>query len=179
MLRLIIHSGSLSGHQFQVEQVDQSSLLIGRGEDCAVRFEEPVVSSRHAIIAADGRHFHLFDQRSANGTFLNGSRVNETQLRSGDLISLGTTGPKLQVVIDGAATAELITPVESHTTQQLSSPDTSILTWKTEQTRVHTTLKWTVRKTVHLSGFFDLDHDSGKSAVHSLRATVLRRHSRY
>src|SRR5262249_53119922 len=64
-------------------------------------------------------------------------------------------------------------PVKGHRTQRVSPVNTSTLTFRTEQTKIHPTGKWTVRETAHLIGFFDPHFDSGKSAVHSLRATVL------
>ncbi|MGH9841712.1 MAG: PrsW family glutamic-type intramembrane protease [Blastocatellia bacterium] len=170
MLRLIIQSGSLRGRQFQLEQGDQAWLLIGRSDECVVRFEEPVVSTRHAMIAADGKLFHLLDQRSANGTFLNGSRVAETQLRSGDVISLGTTGPQLQVVIEDAPTTELTAPINSYATKELPPSNTSSIKSNSHSL---STGKWNVRETVHLVGFYDPDHDSGKRPLHSIHASVL------
>ncbi|MGE0132061.1 MAG: PrsW family glutamic-type intramembrane protease [Blastocatellales bacterium] len=112
MLRLIIQSDSqldqsdsqldsLEGRQFQLKQGEDSSLLIGRGAESAVRLTEQVVSLRHALIAESGGAFYLLDQRSANGTFLNGTRVEEAKLRHGDVIGLGMHGPRLQVVIEG------------------------------------------------------------------------------
>jgi protease PrsW len=107
MLRLIIQSGSLAGRQFQLEPGTASSLLIGRGAESAVRLTEPSVSSRHALITADGEAFYLFDQNSANGTFLNETRVGKAELRDGDVIGLGRQGPRMQVWIEGDDTARI------------------------------------------------------------------------
>jgi RsiW-degrading membrane proteinase PrsW (M82 family) len=148
--------------------------LIGRGEDCAVRFEEPVVSSLHAIILTDGVDFHLKDQRSANGTFLNGERVNETPLRSGDYISLGTTGPRLQVVIEAAVTAEFTPTVIGPVTQRMPAVKTATISPTTEQMQVHQTTRWNARETARLVGFLDPSQgDDGKSRIHSTRTTIL------
>jgi RsiW-degrading membrane proteinase PrsW (M82 family) len=173
MLRLIIQSGSLSGRQFDLAQGEQAWLLIGRSSECMVRFEEPVVSTRHAMIAADGRHFHLLDQRSANGTFLNGARVDETQLRSGDVISLGTTGPQMQVVIENAETTDLTRHPPVHITQPLPTFDTNDMGAGTGAVHPAATVKWNSRETAHFVGFYDPEHDGGKSALHSFRATML------
>ncbi len=107
MLRLIVQSGSLAGRQFQLEQADRSRLLIGRSEESVVQLAELIVSSRHAIIAAEDGGFYLLDQRSANGTFLNGRRVERARLNHGDVIELGMRGPCLLVEIDGQATAQI------------------------------------------------------------------------
>ena len=172
MLRLIVQNGSLSGHQFQLEQKDHASLLIGRGEECAARFDEKSISSRHAMIASDGHSYFLLDQRSINGTFLNGARVGQMRLHSGDVISLGTTGPELQVVIEDAVTAELSEVVPVAVTGRLQPQELSTITTTTEIVQTPTTAKWDIRETAHLVGFFDPEHDSGK-AVHSLRVTVM------
>ncbi|MGH9853370.1 MAG: FHA domain-containing protein, partial [Blastocatellia bacterium] len=105
MLRIIIQSGSLAGQEFQLEPGDRSHLMIGRHEESAVRLAEPVVSSRHAIIAADGADFYLLDQRSTNGTFLNGTRVEQAKLQDGDVIELGAQGPRMQVLIESLGAA--------------------------------------------------------------------------
>src|SRR5262245_29934754 len=107
MLRLIIQSGSLAGRQFHLEPGISSSLLIGRGAESAVRLTEPSVSSRHGLIAADGEAFYLLDQNSANGTYLNESRVGKAELRDGDVIGLGRQGPRIQVLIEGKDTMRI------------------------------------------------------------------------
>ncbi|MBA3470094.1 MAG: FHA domain-containing protein, partial [Herpetosiphonaceae bacterium] len=43
----------------------------------------------HAQIRYRARRFWVTDLRSTNGTFVNGDPVQEQQLRSGDIISLG------------------------------------------------------------------------------------------
>lgn len=106
-LRLIIQSGSFAGRQFQLEPGTTSSLLIGRGAESAVRLTEPSVSSRHVLIEADGESFYLLDQNSANGTFLNETRVGKAELRDGDVIGLGRQGPRLQVLIEGEDTVRI------------------------------------------------------------------------
>ena len=115
MLRLIIKSGVLAGSQFQLEPGTANSLLIGRSSESAVRLTEPSVSSRHAMIVADGQVFYLLDQKSANGTYLNEDRVEKVALCHGDVIGLGRKGPRLQVLI------------ESQDTMRIEVTDTSTL----------------------------------------------------
>jgi hypothetical protein len=62
---------------------------LGRGSGADVRIEEFRVSRQHAIIACHGRGARLLDNRSANGTFLNGRRIVAANLRHGDVIRLG------------------------------------------------------------------------------------------
>ena len=66
-----------------------------------------VVSGVHAELRHDGGAWRLADLASRNGTFVNGRRVDTPAvLRSGDMISLGETGPRLLV----AAVAEGLAP---------------------------------------------------------------------
>ena len=54
-----------------------------------MRFDDPTVSRRHALIvrAADG--VRLLDDRSLNGVFVNGARVDGKALQDGDEIIVG------------------------------------------------------------------------------------------
>ena len=66
-----------------------------------------VVSGAHAELRHGGGEWRLADLASRNGTFVNGSRVDTpTLLHTGDVISLGETGPRLLV----AAVAEGLAP---------------------------------------------------------------------
>src|SRR5262245_41110391 len=121
MLRLIIQSGSLAGRQFQLEQGEGAPLLIGRDAESAVPLSEPSVSARHALITTEGGAYYLSDQNSANGTFLNETRVGQVKLRSGDVIGLGLDGPRLQVVIEGTNTPDAMD------TSRIDATDTSDL----------------------------------------------------
>ena len=45
--------------------------------------------SDHAIIAPHGSGYRVLDDRSLNGTFVNGSRVERADLHDRDVITLG------------------------------------------------------------------------------------------
>jgi hypothetical protein len=62
---------------------------VGRGVASEVRFEDQRVSRSHAIIVRHGRYARVLDNRSANGTFVNGRQIVATNLRSGDVIGIG------------------------------------------------------------------------------------------
>jgi RsiW-degrading membrane proteinase PrsW (M82 family) len=105
-LRLIVNSGSLAGQEYESEQ---GWMLLGRGEDCALRFDyraDYMVSGRHAIISVQPDGVFITDQRSTNGTYLNKTRIEQAQLKSGDLIELGWLGPQLRVIIEEAEPAQ-------------------------------------------------------------------------
>jgi phosphoserine phosphatase RsbU/P len=74
------------------QQLQGSTISIGRASDCSIPIKDRYLSRRHAeILSAEG-HWVLKDLGSANGTYLNGSRVERDQrLRAGDRIRLGDT----------------------------------------------------------------------------------------
>jgi pSer/pThr/pTyr-binding forkhead associated (FHA) protein len=62
---------------------------IGRGLSADVHLEDPGVSRRHALIVQRRGRVRILDDRSVNGTFVNGRRVLEADLQDGDVIVLG------------------------------------------------------------------------------------------
>ena len=70
-------------------RLDRDITHIGRGPDAAVRIDEYRVSRDHAILVRHGRFFRLLDNRSSNGTYVNGRRIVAVGVASGDLIELG------------------------------------------------------------------------------------------
>ncbi len=67
-------------------------IVIGRGKDCAWRAsaKDPVVSSRHAAIARQGKALWLRDLDSKNGTFWRGKKIEKRRLRPGDQFGIGS-----------------------------------------------------------------------------------------
>jgi pSer/pThr/pTyr-binding forkhead associated (FHA) protein len=62
---------------------------IGRSLSAHVRFDDPTVSRRHALLYRDGSGARILDDRSLNGVFRNGDRVELAELEDGDEISIG------------------------------------------------------------------------------------------
>jgi pSer/pThr/pTyr-binding forkhead associated (FHA) protein len=62
---------------------------IGRSLAADVRFDDPTVSRRHALIVRQPDGVRLLDDRSLNGVFVNGARVDGKTLRDGDEIIVG------------------------------------------------------------------------------------------
>ena len=61
------------------------------------------VSRLHAVIKREGNHVFLMDLDSANGTYVNGKRLNpnvEHTLKNGDVVALGKL--KIQVLLKGS-----------------------------------------------------------------------------
>ncbi|MEO1088834.1 MAG: FHA domain-containing protein, partial [Acidobacteriota bacterium] len=64
-------------------------LVIGRRVEADIRVNEPTMSGLHAEIVPSGEGLLLRDLESLNGTRVNGVRVVESLLRSGDEIEIG------------------------------------------------------------------------------------------
>jgi hypothetical protein len=62
---------------------------LGRSMSAHVRFDDPTVSRRHALIHRDEASVRILDDRSLNGLFLNGERVDWHELCDGDRITVG------------------------------------------------------------------------------------------
>jgi pSer/pThr/pTyr-binding forkhead associated (FHA) protein len=62
---------------------------IGRGLAADLRLDEDSVSRRHAILVYRRSGSRILDDRSSNGTFVNGRRVTQADLRDGDVLVLG------------------------------------------------------------------------------------------
>jgi pSer/pThr/pTyr-binding forkhead associated (FHA) protein len=62
---------------------------VGRGLSADLHLDEGSVSRRHAILVRRGSGARILDDRSANGTLVNGRRVTQADLRNGDVIVLG------------------------------------------------------------------------------------------
>jgi predicted nucleic acid-binding Zn-ribbon protein len=62
---------------------------IGRSLSADIRFDDPTVSRRHAMLHCDGDTVRILDDRSLNGVFVNGERVDMQELSDGDELTIG------------------------------------------------------------------------------------------
>jgi hypothetical protein len=62
---------------------------IGRSVAADVRFDDPTVSRRHALLVRQPDGVRLLDDRSLNGVFVNGDRVEWSTLADGDEVMVG------------------------------------------------------------------------------------------
>ena len=93
---LLVVSGPAQGTRIAVPL---AGLVIGRSGSPEGRLgDDPALSRQHAVIVhSDRGELVISDLGSANGTFLNGSRVDGSKIvRPGDIIELGNT--KLQAI---------------------------------------------------------------------------------
>jgi predicted component of type VI protein secretion system len=72
---------------------DTRTLAIGRAKENDIVLAENEISRRHAIFKKEGNRFGVGDYQTGNGTFVNGERIEGTDLRplrSGDVIQVAT-----------------------------------------------------------------------------------------
>jgi predicted component of type VI protein secretion system len=69
--------------------LDKPILLIGRHQECDIQIPSRKISRRHCCIAQVDDHLIVRDLCSTNGIRINGVRVNEGQLKSGDELTIG------------------------------------------------------------------------------------------
>ena len=62
---------------------------IGRSLAADIRFDDPTVSRRHALVVRQPDGVRVLDDRSLNGVFVNGERVEWSTLGDGDEIIVG------------------------------------------------------------------------------------------
>jgi hypothetical protein len=85
------------GRYIEIQGPDQTLLIplagealhIGRGLSAGLRLDDSSVSRRHAILVPRPNGARILDDRSSNGTFVNGRRIQQADLSSGDVIVLG------------------------------------------------------------------------------------------
>ena len=81
-----------SGYRYPIHEHDDEGLSIGRTPDNDVILTDPGVSRHHAYIRVRGQEAWLYDRGSANGTWLNGQRIQgPTLMKPGDVIQVGNT----------------------------------------------------------------------------------------
>ena len=77
--------------------LDQTPILIGRGNDAAIRLDDDYVSTRHARIASNGDQWFVEDLGSTNGTYIGSHRLTQpTTLQLGSLVRIGKTTLELR-----------------------------------------------------------------------------------
>lgn len=83
---LLVLSGTRLGHRLVL---GDAPIDIGRGSGAALILDADSVSRKHARIERCAGGHKIVDQGSTNGTYVNGVRVEERQLKDGDRIGIG------------------------------------------------------------------------------------------
>ena len=77
------------GGELAVLSVDGDTVRIGPSLNADIRFEDPTVSRRHALILRQGDEVRVVDDRSRNGVYLGGEQVSSSVLADGDELTIG------------------------------------------------------------------------------------------
>jgi len=97
-LALEVVRGDASPRRIEVHE----SITLGREPGAGMRVLDAAVSRRHASIApARSGGWLVIDLESSNGTFVNGKRIRQARIESGDLLQLGDTTLRVLEVAEG------------------------------------------------------------------------------
>lgn len=88
MASLFVIRGNDQGQRFELED---PTLRLGRESSATIQLHDTEVSRLHAEIRRVDRDFSIADLDSSNGTFVNGKRIRQHQLNSGDQVQVGGT----------------------------------------------------------------------------------------
>ncbi|MGZ5493386.1 MAG: protein kinase domain-containing protein [Thermoanaerobaculia bacterium] len=69
--------------------ISGESVMVGRDRTCSIVLSHPAVSRRHARMTLSGTAWVLEDLQSANGTYVNNTRVDKVKLKAGDVVRFG------------------------------------------------------------------------------------------
>jgi hypothetical protein len=84
-----------------IQQLETNQpIVIGRDTGCDIVVLNPHVSRSHAVIWAHNSAWYVTDLKSANGTWLSGSNIQETVLRDNDALSLDQDGPQFTISVE-------------------------------------------------------------------------------
>ena len=70
-------------------ELKPGKLVVGKKVDADIRLDDEFVSDVHAQIIGEGERWKVVNVLSANGTFVNGKKVQSAYLRSGDVLRFG------------------------------------------------------------------------------------------
>lgn len=106
-------------HLFR-KDLSAESVTIGRGPAAMLRVENDALADLHAVINVnDDGTVQLLDLGSPGGTHVNGEKINNTQLRTGDSIQIGEVRLSISIVDEQAfqdeEATQLAVPPPPHT----------------------------------------------------------------
>jgi signal transduction histidine kinase len=124
---LFVIQGRDRGHRFELKK---SLVSMGRDVSNTLRLQDTEVSRRHAEIRRTDDTCHFVDLGSSNGSFVNGERVEQRELNSGDQVQVGRT---LMLFTGGGDASTLELDYKVDIIPRGSSDDSRIVRSMTEQ----------------------------------------------
>jgi pSer/pThr/pTyr-binding forkhead associated (FHA) protein len=122
IVQLVHIHGPMKG---EIQEFAGNEIFIGRHPSCDLQFPKDIVaiSRKHAHIVRDGNRFKLVDS-STNGTFVNGTKIDETWLKNGDVIFFTEGGPKVSFLTRQGETVQAVSalPSQAHPLPEVQPP---------------------------------------------------------
>ena len=84
-LQFYFENGPLSGQSFSISD----GMTIGRSDSNLLTVSDQTVSGKHAKIVVKGGAFSIADLNSTNGTMVNGQKISEMPIKTGDKVQIG------------------------------------------------------------------------------------------
>src|SRR5690606_18505442 len=97
---------SINGSELHRYSFSDTEILIGRSSECQVLLDNAGVSRTHAKVLRQGNRVQIVDLGSGNGTFLNGEKVDEALVNSGDTVGIGKFSLTLKVAEEALEDAD-------------------------------------------------------------------------
>ena len=85
-----------------------SEFIVGRDDSCSLQIVDPLISRRHAKFEFTAGRWRVTDLGSANGTVVDGEKVQEAWLKDAMGVSFYPGGPELKLQIARAKGAETL-----------------------------------------------------------------------
>lgn len=115
MAKLVILNQGMTGRTFEL-QIERTT--VGRVEDNTFQIADASVSSHHAEILMRGSDVVIRDLNSTNGTFVNGEKISEAPLKSGQILRFG----QVELKIDDGQPASAPAPVSAAPAPTAAAP---------------------------------------------------------
>lgn len=90
-LRIVPGGQSFAFDDYRYEGNQKKYITVGSSPTSDIIIDDPAVSRRHCLIERKVTAVTVFDSGSRNGTFVNGTRVTESVLIPGSVLTIGTT----------------------------------------------------------------------------------------
>ena len=107
----------------------KQTISIGRAPNNDIIIDNPAVSQLHANISFVNGQFIIEDQKSLNGTFVNGKNITKYVLKDGDSIKIGKHILEISIDLDDFKVAEIPTK-EVYGNKPLNAGGTVVLDTK-------------------------------------------------
>lgn len=103
---------------------ESAVVRVGRSTDNDVVLYSAVVSRHHVELRLDGRQWRVVNL-GTNGTYIDGKRVEECDAKDGLIIRLASSGPKIQINLEGSGSDNEANASKPKRSSKMNSHDRS------------------------------------------------------